>query len=623
MSEFYGYLLHQPKQLSKDEKQKGNDNLKRVEDQSPKRSNFYLDECICLSEQNLNEININKNTQPLSYENKRYWIIFDGVIYNDKDLRQQLKNQGYHFQTELDTEVILALYAEKREAVVQDLRGPFSFLIWDKEKKELFGARDSFGMKPFYFMENKDAFYFSSIVKNLYFWDEPKLNLEGLHYYFSYQYVPGPHTMNSDIRQLEPGYYFYKKPGQAIRKSPFAPLSFKPKETTLEKAADKIQSVLRESVHLQMESEHSVGAFLSGGVDSSAIVALAKEKNPKIPTFTVGFKRDGFSEINVAKKTADELDVTHHHYEINSQEFIEVLPDVIRAMGDPVADPAAIPLYIAAREAKKHVDIILSGEGADELFAGYNIYHEPQSLRIFDYIPGSLQTALQKIAAILPQGVRGKSFIERGTTPLRDRFIGNAKIFSELEKRKLLGQYQVKYHPTNISHPLYNKVAHYSAVQQMQYIDLHTWVRGDILVKADRMSKAHSLDLRSPFFDKKVFQVASELPSELTVTKKTTKYVLREALRGIVPDSVLYNRKLGFPVPIRHWLKDELADWAKKIIQESPTNDLINKEYVLDLLSRHQKNELDYSREIWTVLVFMIWYEENFLPAVELSKNNK
>lgn len=619
MGGFIGYLVSQAKTISKIEKEKLKENIKNMKYRGKNYKKTYINEYIRLGYSSSDRLNKDKNYEAISHGNKNYQIVFDGIIYNNFELRKRLKKKGYIFHSESDREVLLALYKEKGEDFLHDLRGVFSFVIWDEKRKKLFGARDRFGSKPFYYTENKEAFYFSSTVENLFPWQELKLNLETFHHYLSYQYVPGAETIQENIYELEPGHYFYKKWGQDLKIKAYASLDFMPRNTTIKKEVNKIQDVLRESVHLHMEAEHPVGAFLSGGVDSSAIVAFAKEKNPNIPTFTVGFQREGFSEIDIARKTAEKLDVIHHYYEISSQEFIQVLPQVIQKMGDPVADPAAVPLYIAAREAKKNVDTILSGEGADELFGGYEIYREPKSLKIFDYIPKVLQNNLQKMAKLLPKGVRGKSFIERGTTPLKDRFIGNAKIFTEEEKRKLIKDYQSDYQYKNISHPLYDKVSHYSDIHKMQYIDLHTWAPGDILVKADRMSMAHGLNLRSPFFDKEVFKVVSKIPSELTVTKTTTKSVLREALHGIVPDSVLYNKKLGFPVPLKYWLKNDLAGWAVEIIQKSPTDHLINKSYVYELLRVHQSNEYDYSREIWTILVFMIWYEYSFLPALILN----
>jgi asparagine synthase (glutamine-hydrolysing) len=379
---------------------------------------------------------------------------------------------------------------------------------------------------------------------------------------------------------------------------------------------------MRDSVKMHMRSDVPVGAFLSGGIDSSTIVALASELHPALKTFTVGFEREGFSEIDVAVQTAAALNVENIHYLVKPDEFMRELPKIIWHMDDPVADPAAVPLYFVAREAAKHVTVVLSGEGADELFGGYNIYHEPHSLRHLTAMPKGLAKGLAAIAGVLPEGMKGKSFLERGSMTIEERYIGNAKMFSEAEKSKLLKEYRSAYNYKNITKPLYENAKDFHNVHKMQYIDLHTWMRGDILVKADKMTMAHSLELRVPFLDKEVFKVASQLHPELTVTNGTTKYALREAMKGIVPESVLYRKKLGFPVPIRHWLKNEMYSWAKQLILTSDTDRYLKKEVVLQLLDAHKDGKGDYSRKIWTVLMFMLWHQVNIENVYEFGKES-
>lgn len=383
----------------------------------------------------------------------------------------------------------------------------------------------------------------------------------------------------------------------------------KPNDRQTKVKVQEIRESLRDSVHMKMQSDQKVGAFLSGGVDSSAIVAFAKEVDPNIKTFTVGFERPGYSEIDVAKETAEQLNVENIHYVIQPEEFVGHLRQIVYHLDQPVADPAAVPLYFLAREAKKHVDIVLSGEGADELFGGYNIYREPNDLKVFTKIPKQLKGMLKKTAKYLPEGVKGKSFIERGTTDLQQRFIGNAKIFSEAEKKHLLKNYNKNFPYTLVTRSLYEEVAHLQESLQMQYIDLNTWLRGDILVKTDRMTAAHLLEVRAPFLNVDLFDIASQLRADESITRDATKHALREALHGIVPDSVLHNRKLGFPVPIRHWLQDELYEWAKELIETSPIDHLIEKNYVLELLESHRLGKVDQSRKLWTVISFMIWHE--------------
>ncbi len=612
MCGFIGYMLNAPETVEQKETEQLINMTNIITHRGPDDSGHFVDQYVRFGFRRLSIIDIESGKQPLSYEDDRYWIIFNGEIYNYVEIRKDLEEKGYRFKTHSDTEVILALFSDRREKAFTELRGMFGFLIWDKEKKELYGARDRFGIKPFFYLEDEEGLYCASEKKSITVVKEKQVvDAEALHHYLTYQFVPEPMTLTKGIKKLEPGHYFVKKAGRPISIHSYWKPSFKPSNMTLEEAKEEIRSVMRDSVKVHMRSDVPVGAFLSGGIDSSAIVALASELHPSLKTFTVGFEREGFSEIDVAVQTAAALNVENIHYLVKPQEFIKELPKIIWHMDDPVADPAAVPLYFVAREAAKHVTVVLSGEGADELFGGYNIYHEPHSLRHLSTLPKGVAKGLAAIASILPEGVKGKSFVQRGSMTIEERYIGNAKMFSENEKSKLLKEYRPAYNYKNVTKPLYDQARAFHDVHKMQYIDLHTWMRGDILVKADKMTMAHSLELRVPFLDKEVFDVASRLHPSLTVTNGTTKYALREAMNGIVPDSVLHRRKLGFPVPIRHWLKNEMYDWAKHLIHTSHTEQYLNKDVVLDLLEGHRSGRGDYSRKIWTVLMFMLWHQIN------------
>lgn len=603
--------------------------LKQMNDlivhRGPDDEGFFSDEHIRFGFRRLSIIDIESGSQPLSYENDRYWIIFNGEIYNFVELREELVKKGFSFETESDTEVILALFSELREKAVERLRGMFAFVIWDKEKQELFGARDPFGIKPFFYLQSDEETFFASEKKSILLaMESSELNLDSLQQYMTYQFVPEPETMTKNIQKLEPGHYFTKKPGGPLNiarywKANFSPVGHRSQEEFIK----EIRDVLFDSVNIHMRSDVPVGSFLSGGIDSSLIVSIAKQFHPNIKTFSVGFERDGFSEIDVAKETADRLGVENISYVISPEEYMNELPKIMWHMDDPLADPACVPLYFVAREARKHVTVVLSGEGADELFGGYNIYREPQSLEMFNKIPDVGKALLRSLASALPEGVRGKSFIERGVTPMEERYIGNAKMFSEEEKRSLLVKYNGAVDFRDVTKPLYAETAGYDPVDRMQYIDIHTWMRGDILLKADRMTMAHSLELRVPFLDKAVFDIASKIPTSLKTAEGTTKYILRKAAEGIVPDHVLNRKKLGFPVPIRHWLKAEMHDWAVDLIKQSETGHLINKQYVLDLLDEHCRGKLDHSRKIWTVLVFMVWHAVFVEEKYDFQKEKK
>ncbi|WP_257349622.1 asparagine synthase (glutamine-hydrolyzing) [Pseudalkalibacillus decolorationis] len=610
MCGFIGYMTDSKNPVEQQEAEQLREMTNLITHRGPDDEGHYYDEYVRFGFRRLSIIDLEGGHQPLSFENERYWIIFNGEIYNYVELREGLIESGYEFETHSDTEVILASYAQKGVDAVQDFRGMFGFLIWDKEEKQLFGARDPFGIKPFFYLEEDGVLYCGSEKKSiLRTRDEDTVDPEALHHYLSYQFVPEPKTMSEGICKLSPGHYFVKRPGEEMSIKPYWQPTFTTKSAPMDRIVEEIRDVMRNSVEVHMRSDVPVGSFLSGGIDSSAIVALAREFNPAIKTFTVGFEREGFSEIDVAVSTAAALNVENIHYIVQPEEFINELPKIIWHMDDPVADPAAIPLYFVAREARKHVKVVLSGEGADELFGGYTIYNEPNSLRGYQTLPLGLRKWLKQLSTMMPEGMKGKSFIDRGSMTMEERYIGNAKMFTEGEKSNLLTDYQPEWNYMNVTKPLYETAANYEDVHKMQYVDMHTWLRGDILVKADKMTMANSLELRVPFLDKEVFRVASQISSSSTVTNGTTKYALREAMKGIVPDSVLHRRKLGFPVPIRHWLKKEMYDWAKTLIQQSPTDRYLNKGVVLQMLEDHRTGKQDYSRKIWTVLVFMIWHQ--------------
>ncbi|WP_329767666.1 asparagine synthase (glutamine-hydrolyzing) [Bacillus nitratireducens] len=610
MCGYVGCLYNTAKRYSETEKIQFENMTNLLYHRGPDDQGYFRDEHVQFGFRRLSIIDLDAGHQPLAYENERYILMFNGEIYNYIELREMLIKQGACFSTQSDTEVIVALYAQVKEECVNYLRGMYTFVIWDRQEKKLFGARDHFGIKPLYIAQQNDITFFASEKKSiLHVMQDKGVNPTALQHYFTYQYGPEPETLTNDINKIEPGHYFIKEIGKEIEVYRYWKPYFNASDTTKEEHIRAIRDVLYDSVKVHMRSDVPVGAFLSGGIDSSIIASIAKEINPNLLTFSVGFEHRGFSEIDVAKETAEKLGVKNYSVLVTPQEFMNEFPKIMWHMDDPLADPAAVPLYFVAKEARKHVTVVLSGEGSDELFGGYNIYREPNSLKMFSYIPASGRTVLKALSGVLKEGFKGKSFLERGCTPIEERYYGNAKIFREEEKIKLIKSYNESVNYKDVTKPLYNEIKDYDDVSKMQYIDMYTWLRGDILLKADKMSTAHSLELRVPFLDKEVFDVASKIPTELKIANRTTKAILREAVRGIVPNHVLDRKKLGFPVPIRHWLKDEMYDWALNIIKESKTEHLIDKQYVLNLLGAHCADKGDYSRKIWTVLAFMVWHQ--------------
>jgi asparagine synthase (glutamine-hydrolyzing) len=550
----------------------------------------------------------------------RYLLTFNGEIYNYIELRQELIEQyGAEFATNGDGEVIVAGYHYWGEKVVDRLRGMFAFLIWDSATGKAFGARDPFGIKPLHYLRTDDGIYFASEKKALLPFapsaqlgvGDEGLDKANLSHYLTLQYVPEPGTLHRGINRIGSGECFTYTPGGELKIRRYYRADFRPTPVDNREALYKrIQETLRESVRIHMRSDVPVGAFLSSGIDSTAVVALAREFNPKILTFTVGYDVPGYSEIDVAQESARHLEVTTIPTKIGPEDMMSALPRIVWHLDDPVADPALVPLYFVAKKASEYVTVVLSGEGADEFFGGYTIYREPLDLALINDLPTPLQKGLRAVSRVIPEGVKGKSFLERGTTPLQERYYGNARIFSEEDKQRLLRHYDPSVRYTDVTAPLYAEVEHLDPVTAMQYIDVYTWLRGDILVKADRMTMAHSLEGRVPFLDREVFAVAASIPVELKLPPRSTetKYALRRALEGVVPPAIVNRKKLGFPTPTRVWLKDQMYEWARDILTKSGADNLIDLAYVRQLLEMHRRGEADKSRQIWTVLVFCIWH---------------
>lgn len=540
------------------------------------------------------------------FSNDESVLFFAGLCFNEKEL---IETSGLDSDATF-AEALISLYRQNGTSLFKQIRGNFTLFFYDKLDEKVYIVRDQFGTSLLFYERLQDGFIFANTKKQLVnILRSNIVNKEALQHYLSFQYVPDPLTLTEDIKIVSSGNYVVVNKENELRTETYYERTFHPIISEKHFWIKRIRDALYESVATVMDGEDSIGSFLSGGIDSTLIASIAKEIKPNLKTFSVGFEREGFSEIDIAKESADKLGLENISKVITPEEYVEKLPEIIWHLDDPLADPACVPLYFVANEAKKHVDNALSGEGADEFFGGYNIYREPESLKIFNYVPSILKGGLHKLATMLPDNVKGKSFLERGTTPLHERYIGNAKIFDENEKKSLLQHYDEQISFRKITSPFFKQVQGEPLTSQMQYVDIHTWLPGDILLKASKMSNANSLKVRMPFIDIKVFEVARELPVHLTIANRTTKHILRDAARGIVPNHVLDRKKLGFPVPIRHWLKDELYDWAKTLIHESETDELINKTAVLELLDIHSQGKEDASRKLWTLIMFMIWHQ--------------
>jgi len=590
----------------------------------PDESDTWGDAEVVFGFNRLGFIDLEHSHQPLVWgpldAPTRYTMVFNGEIYNYRELRAELTAKfGTLFNTDGDGESVVAAYHHLGTEAAKKLRGMFAFLIWDSHEKMVFGARDPFGIKPLFYAAGPGGVAFSSEKKSLLELSgvlgvSRELDRTALQHYLVLQYVPEPESLHSGIRRVESGTSFQIAPGGPVEFTRYFRPQFTARPIDDETAAralhERIADVLRDSVakHMISDPDVTVGAFLSGGIDSTATATLAKEHNPNLIAFTAGFEREGYSEVDVAAESAAAIGVKHVIRTVSAEEMMEALPLIIWYLDDPVADPSLVPLWFIAREARRQVKAVLSGEGADELFGGYTIYHEPISLASFEKVPGAVRRLIGMVSEKIPEGTRGKDLLRRGALPLEERYYGNARNFRDAQLRAILKTYRDDIGFIDVTAPWYELSRGWDPVARMQHVDLHTWLRGDILAKADKVTMANSLELRVPFLDIEVFEIAASIPLDQKLASGTTKYALRRALADIIPPHVLNRPKLGFPVPIRHWLRDEMYDWARSVIADSKTDELLDKRAVLAMLDEHKTGQHDRSRQLWAVLMFMLWH---------------
>ncbi len=585
----------------------------QIHHRGPDDTHYFVDGHIGMGFKRLSIIDVAHGRQPLCNEDGTIWIVFNGEIYNYLELQQWLKDKGHHFRTNSDTETIVHLYEEVGFDTPKYLRGMFSFTIWDMNNQFYFGARDHFGIKPLYYTETPRGYFFGSEVKSLLELEDvtPEVNISALYQYFTFQYNPYTETFFKGIHKIPPGHCFLIQEGRHLQMRSYWQVHFEPDENKpLAYFVEQTRAIMENSIAYHRNSEVPLGAFLSSGVDSTTTTGLLRAHGP-VKTFSIGFAV-GQNELPYARRTAQHFGTEHYELEVTPQMFIDDLPKIIWHMDEPLADPAAIPLYFVSKLARQHVTVVLSGEGADELFGGYRIYCEPNALKPFNFMPTGLRKMLGSIASTLPDGIKGKNYVIRGSKSVQERFFGNAYIFTEELKRKVLSdwvnQQTQNLSPFDITAPIYEQTDGYDDVTKMQYIDIHTWLVGDILLKADRMSMANSLELRVPFLDKEVFEVARRIPTKYKIAGGTTKFVLREAMKDLLPQEIHMRPKLGFPVPTRHWLKKEFYLWAVDILSTSQIDPYINKRFALQMLADHREGKADHSRKLWTILCFALWH---------------
>lgn len=613
MCGFAGYITKEG--LAKNYKDDLLEMMNAIIHRGPDDSGSHIDDMAGLGFRRLSIIGIENGKQPMYNEDGSIVVVFNGEIYNYKEIKEELINKGHLFKTQADTEVLVHGYEEYGPDVVQKLRGMYAFAIWNRKKKELFIARDIFGIKPLFYTETKEGdFVFGSEIKSLLKFPNVKkeFNPEALESYLSFQYSVLPETFFKGIYRLSPAHCIIWKNGQMDIKRYWKP-EFKPDENiSFDEAVKKVNKVMKDSIEAHKISDTEVGGFLSGGVDSSYIVA----RSDLDKTFSVGFDYPNCNETPLAKTLSEYVGVKNKSKLITTEEYFEEFPKIMNHCDEPLSDPSCIALYFLCRLASEQVKVVLSGEGSDELFGGYNIYKTPYALKPVKIVPKVVRKGVANVMKKIPFRFKGKEYMIRAGMDLEDRYIGNAYIYHTDEVYKLLKNPVKKYIPEDIVKPLFAKVKDADDVTKMQYIDINTWLWGDILNKADTMSMAHSLEVRVPFLDREVAKVAFSIPAKHRVDNKETKRYFRAAANEFMPDVTAERKKLGFPIPVRNWLReDKYYNLVKSVLESEESAKFFNIDYLVNLLDEHYNNKCDNSRKIWTVYAFILWYQKHFSVA--------
>ena len=558
----------------------------------------------------LSIIDLEGGAQPFVSDDGRYFAVYNGEVYNYLELREELVSRGVAFRTRSEIETLVALYENHGPSFINRLRGMFAFLIYDNKTGVLMAGRDPFGIKPLYYRETADGHVFASEMKAFLFdsgYDGFKVDPTLLQHYLTFQYVTEPDTINGDIRILPKGSYMLCDGEHTETECYYRPV-FAPAKGSYAEKKLRLREAVERSVESHMLSDVPLGSFLSSGVDSAVITAVASKLSPGIKAFTVGFDVPGYSELEDAAAISAHLDIDHIKLQCTLKDFTDSYEKVIYHLDSPVGDPSVVAIYLISQEAARQVKVILSGEGIEELFGGYRQYATAPACDRLGRLPRFIKAPLAALARVLPPSVKGRGFLLRGLTPVEQRFVGNSFVFDELSKRRILKTFDPAVHFTDRTKDIYAQASGYGTLLKMQYCDLHTWLPSDILVKGDRLSMAHALEARVPYLDKEVFKAARSLCDRDKLSHDTTKYILRDTFSDLLNRETVVRPKKGYPVPVRVWLRGELYECARHILAENPAEQYIDTAEALRLLELHRAGKGDYYHHIWVLLSFMTWY---------------
>ncbi len=586
--------------------------MDRIAHRGPDGEGQFVDEYVALGHRRLSIIDLAGGTQPMATEH--LVVVFNGEIYNYLELKKELEDKGHHFKTNSDTEVLLHGYEEYHYEIVNHLRGMFSFALYDTTTHELFCARDHFGIKPFYYYFDQEHFLFASEIKG--FLDHPdfkkELNRDVLDIYLKMNFVAGEQTFFKNVKQLLPGHYLVYKDKQVEIKRYYS-IQFKDQYKSDQEMIQAIDQIMKDSVKHHLIADVEVGSFLSSGIDSSYLVSLARPQH----TYTVGYNDERYNEISYAKDLAQQLGIENKSKIINKEEYLNILPKMMYHLDEPTADPAAVALYFVSELASQDVKVVLSGEGADEFFGGYNTYRGDIDSGIYGKIPFFIRHFISRICKHLPT-IKGVPFLIRNGERIEDYYVGVNPVFSEQDCKHLLRDTSHLHTHDDIVAPLFKNLGKATNIQKRQNVDLQTWFIKDILQKGDKMTMAHSIESRVPFTDKEVFHVASQLKDNQKVTKVNTKVLLRQAAKKVIPNEAYKKKKLGFPVPLREWMREE--DLYQKVfngLQTPIIKELFDDQKLISMLEDHKNQKHDYYKKIWTVYCFSLWHQVFFSEEYE------
>ena len=604
--------------------------MRLIVHRGPDDDGIYIDRQAVLGHRRLSIIDLNTGKQPISNEDGTVWVVYNGEIYNFPELRKQLLARGHVLKTHTDTEVIVHLYEDYGEQCVTHLRGMFAFALWDARQKKLLLARDRVGIKPLYYVQTRDSLLFASEIKA--FRADPSVQLElnpqAIDTFLTFLYVPGSETLFRNVRKLDPGHYLVMEDGR-VKVSRYWDLKFTAPESNghFRDSVEALQEMLKQTVRDHMISDVPVGVLLSGGVDSTALLSLAvHETQKKISSFTIGFEGQNFAdERPYAKLAAERFGTEHHEMTITAQDFLDFLPKYVWHMEEPVCEPPAVGLYYVTKLASAHVKVLLSGEGGDEAFAGYQNYRNMLWLERLRVVGQPWTDLAAGVFGSLGH-VRGLCRLQKYSpmlkVPLEDYYYGRTAGPSSFFNRNKATLYSTEFaqsvETTNSPKwikELFSHVADQPALNQMLYVDTKTWLPDDLLVKADKISMANSLELRVPFLDHKVMEFAAGLPINYKVRGFTTKYILKQALQGRIPQPIINRKKTGFPIPVESWITNELSGFVQDVLMDQRTLDrgYFKREFIEAMIKDDQQRE-KYAANIFSLIVLELWHR-SFVDA--------